>query len=44
MLQLLELLISLQSELGDIVYVEIETEGDTFDHEAVSELWRRWRR
>ncbi|MFN8165660.1 MAG: glycine cleavage system protein GcvH [Bacteroidia bacterium] len=24
-----------QSELGDIVYVEIETEGDTLDHEAV---------
>ena len=24
-----------QSELGDIVYVEIETEGDTLDKEAV---------
>ncbi|TAH43443.1 MAG: glycine cleavage system protein GcvH [Bacteroidetes bacterium] len=24
-----------QSELGDIVYVEIETEGDTIDKEAV---------
>src|SRR5687767_5035853 len=24
-----------QSELGDIVYVEIETEGDTLDQEAV---------
>ena len=23
-----------QSELGDIVYVEIETEGDSLDHEA----------
>lgn len=24
-----------QSELGDIVYVEIETEGETLDHEEV---------
>ena len=24
-----------QSELGDIVYVEIETEGETMDHEEV---------
>ena len=24
-----------QSELGDIVYIEIETEGDTLDHEEV---------